>query len=59
VGLAKKYLEQVVANGQRALAELDLNEKRRTVGLIDEIEHDSEAAKWILINQVIDEEGEF
>jgi hypothetical protein len=56
--LARKYLERVIANCQQALNELDRNDMRRAVGLIDEIEDDSEAAKWILINQIIDEEGE-
>ncbi|MED3562360.1 hypothetical protein [Bacillus xiapuensis] len=56
---AIEHLEKIISDCQQALKELGQGNKRRSIGLIDEIEHDAEAAKWLLINQVIDEEGEF
>lgn len=53
--LAKSYLEKIILTCQQALNELDQCNKRRTVGLIDEIEFNAEAAKWILINEIKDE----
>jgi hypothetical protein len=57
--LARKHLERIIRDCQQALKELDQGNKRRCVGLIDEIEDDAEAAKWILINMIKDEEGKF
>lgn len=57
--LAREYLHKIMQECQQAINQLDQNDKRRTVGLIDEIEHHAEAAKWILINEVIEKEGKF
>lgn len=57
--LARKRLDQIILHCQQAIKLLELDEKRRAIGVIDEIEDNSEAAKWLLINQVIEEEGEF
>jgi hypothetical protein len=57
--LAKDYLEQIILHSQQAIKLLELHEKRRTVGLIDEIKDKNEAAKWLLINEIIEEEGYF
>jgi hypothetical protein len=59
MSLAREYIERIMKTCQRALDEIDHGDKRRTVGVIDEIEHNAEAAKWILINEIKDEEGEF
>jgi hypothetical protein len=57
--LAKSYLERIIQNCQQALKQLDQENKRKVVGLIDCIEDDAEAAKWILINEIKEEEGRF
>lgn len=57
--LAKSYLEKLQQLCQLALIQLDQNDKRRTVGLIDEIEFNAEAAKWLLIDEIRSEEGEY
>jgi hypothetical protein len=57
--LARDYLEQIILHSQQALRLLEQDEKRLCVGLIDEIKDKNEAAKWILINQIIEEEGKF
>lgn len=57
--LARTYLERLIDNCQQALKQLDQNDKRRAVGLIDEIEFNAEAAKWILIDEIKNKEGEF
>jgi DNA-binding ferritin-like protein len=56
---AEERLKNIIKNCQRALIKLEHNDKRRTVGLIDEIEEDAEAAKWMLINEILEVEGEF
>lgn len=57
--LAKEHLEKLQAICQQALKQLNQGNKRRTVGLIDEIEHNAEAAKWLLIHNIKEEDGEF
>lgn len=57
--LAKSYLEKLQYLCQQALIQLDQNDKRRTVGLIDEIEFNAEAAKWLLIDEIKSKEGRF
>lgn len=57
--LAKSYLDKLQQLCQLALIQLDQNDKRRTVGLIDEIEFNAEAAKWLLIDEIRSEEGEY
>jgi hypothetical protein len=59
--LAKDYLEQIILHSQQAIKLLDQGEEyeRLTVGLIDEIKDKTEAAKWLLINNIIEREGDF
>jgi hypothetical protein len=57
--LAKDYLEQIILHSQQAIKLLESGERRRAVGLIDEIKDKHEAAKWILINEIIEKEGKF
>lgn len=57
--LAKDYLEQIIQHCQQAIKLLEQDENRLAVGIIDEIKDKHEAAKWLLINQIIDEEGKF
>jgi hypothetical protein len=57
--LAKDYLEQIILHSQQAIKLLESGEKRRVVGLFDEIKDKHEATKWILINEIIEEEGYF
>jgi DNA-binding ferritin-like protein len=57
--LAKNYLEQIIQHSQQAIKLLDQGEKRLAVGIIDEIKDKHEAAKWILINEIIEKEGKF
>jgi hypothetical protein len=57
--LARDYLEQIIIHSQRAIKLLDDGEERLCVGLIDEIKDKNEAAKWLVINSIIDKEGKF
>lgn len=57
--LAQEYIEKALASCQRALDDLEKGNKRQAVGDIDFIRERIEAAKWILINEIKDEEGKF
>ena len=57
--LAKDYLEQIIQHCQQAIKLLQQDENRLAIGIIDEIKDKHEAAKWLLINQINDEEGKF
>jgi hypothetical protein len=54
--LAKDYLEQIILHSQQAIKLLELGDIRRSIGIIDEIEYNAEAAKWILINELKENE---
>ncbi|MFO1442912.1 hypothetical protein KDN24_06740 [Bacillus sp. Bva_UNVM-123] len=54
---AEEKIKKAIKSCNKALEALKECEKRKTIGLIDEVEYDIEAAKWILINEVIEQEG--
>lgn len=57
--LAKEHLHRIIEHSQQALKELEQGNKRRAVGLLDEVEFHAEGVKWMLIDQIKDEEGDF
>lgn len=56
--LAKQKLLDTIQECQQALKYLEEGDKRKAIGRIDEAEFQLEGAKWVLINEVIEEEGD-
>lgn len=56
---AKEYIEKAIISCQRSLEELDEGEKRLSLGSLDYAFDRITAAKWVLIDEIKSEEGEF
>jgi hypothetical protein len=57
--LAREKIMNAKLHLDQAFNELILNNKRMSIGKLDEVNHSVEAAIHILINMVKDEEGKF
>jgi hypothetical protein len=55
---AKEYIQKALISCQRALEELEQGDKRKSLGSLDFAQDRITAAKWTLINEIKDEEGE-
>ena len=53
----KEYILKAIASCQQALAELEHDEKRKSLGSLDYAFDRITAAKWTLINEITEVDG--
>ncbi|AZV43618.1 hypothetical protein BAOM_3009 [Peribacillus asahii] len=55
----EEKINKAIKECYKALEHLEQDNKRMTIGTLDIVEERIQAARWMVINMIEDEEGEF